>query len=64
MGQGEVIEVLERMKGKQLTNREIAKKIGVNYTTSSQSIKKLLKYEEIKVVYKKEGKHVKAFYFI
>ncbi len=61
MGQDDVLKVLMKAS-KPMTSKEINQKI--NKTTSSQSLKQLLRYKEIKMTYKLRGLHNVPHYFL
>ena len=54
MGQTEVIELLKK-SGKPLTSKEITSKLGLS--SANNSLRKLVKYNEIKIIHKIRGIH-------
>lgn len=64
MTQSDIINVLSRMKGKPLPTRIIRKKAGLSITSTSRCLRCLVKQNEIKKIYKKEGRFNVSHYFI
>lgn len=57
MGQGEVLELLEKTK-KRLSNKEISEMLGKSQSTTSTLLKKLIEQKEVKYVYEeRQGPH-------
>ncbi len=67
MSQQDVLKVLQKAK-KPLCSSEIAKEIGINTSTVSCNLCKLVKYNEVKsVIIDRDveyGKHLVKYYFV
>lgn len=61
MSQGQILEILEKSK-KPLTAKDLDKIMNKN--TASCSLRQLMKYKEVRVIYKTRGNHNVSHYFI